>query len=224
VESSPSAPLDAGELLAALARHQVDCVLIGGAAMQVHGHVRTTQDVDVVAAWTAENMTALAHALGELSATLRGVDADLLGIDLTDPRQLHEGGNFLMHTRFGDLDVFAAEQTAGAPPYEQLRARAITVEIRGARLLVAHPEDLMRMKSAAAGFRDRPEAKRRQDLDDIAVLERLRAERDAAAASRALDATRGDPAPGSGTGEGDQGARARQSRTSPQRPQDRRRR
>jgi hypothetical protein len=105
-----------------------------------------------------------------------------------------------------------------------LRARAITVEIRGARLRVAHPEDLMRMKSAAAGFRDRPEAKRRQDLDDIAVLERLRAERDAAAASRVLDATRGDTAPGSGTSEGDQAARARPSRTSPQRPQERRRR
>ena len=35
-----------------------------------------------------------------------------------------------MHTRFGDLDVFAADQTQGAPPYEQLRARAIAVEIR----------------------------------------------------------------------------------------------
>ena len=32
------------------------------------------------------------------------------------------------------------------------------------------------MKSAASQFRDRPELKRRQDLDDIAVLERLRAD------------------------------------------------
>ena len=47
MESSASAPLDAAELLTALARHDVDCVLIGGTAMQVHGHVRTTQDVDV---------------------------------------------------------------------------------------------------------------------------------------------------------------------------------
>ncbi len=30
------------------------------------------------------------------------------------------------------------------------------------------------MKTAASSFRDRPEAKRRQDLDDIAVLEQLR--------------------------------------------------
>ena len=222
MESSASAPLDAAELLVALARHDVDCVLIGGTAMQVHGHVRTTQDVDVVAAWTVANMRALAAALDELGARLRGVDADLLGIDLTDPRQLHEGGNFLMHTRFGDLDVFAADQTPGAPPYEQLRARAIAVEIRGARLLIADPEDLIRMKSAAAGFRDRPEAKRRQDLDDIAVLERLRAERDASAASRLLDATRGETATSGATNERDQATRPSTPRPSLRR--DRRRR
>ncbi len=44
-------------------------------------------------------------------------------------------------------------------------------------MLVAHPEDLIRMKISAAAFRDRPEPKRRQDLDDIAVLEGLRAVR-----------------------------------------------
>ena len=66
-------------------RHGVDCVVIGGVAMQVHGHVRTTRDLDTVVAWTPENMRALAGALAELDARLRGVDAELLGIDLTDP-------------------------------------------------------------------------------------------------------------------------------------------
>jgi len=80
-----------------------------------------------------------------------------------------------MHTRHGDLDVFAVDQTVGAPPrYEDLRARAIAVKIRGVTLLIAHPDDLIRMKTAASQFRDRPEPKRRQDLDDIAVLEQLR--------------------------------------------------
>jgi hypothetical protein len=71
--------------------------------------------------------------------------------------------------------VFAIDQTAGAPrSYEELRARAVGVEVFGGRIMVAHPEDLIRMKLAASEFRDRPEAKRRQDLDDSAVLERLR--------------------------------------------------
>lgn len=168
-------PLNPFELTGALARHGVDYVLIGGVAMQVHGHVRTTRDIDLIANWTPENMARLAPALGELDARLRGVDAHLLGIDLTDPHQLYDGGNFLMHTRHGDLDIFAVDQTAGAPgSYEQLRSRALQVEVRGVPLLVANPEDLIRMKTAASRFRDRPEHKRRQDLDDIAVLERLR--------------------------------------------------
>jgi hypothetical protein len=222
VESS-SEPLDALELVRVLDRRGVDCVVIGGVAMQVHGHVRTTRDLDAIAAWTPENMRALAGALAELDARLRGVDAELLGIDLTDPRQLYEGGNFLMHTRHGDLDVFGADQTAASPPYEQLRARALEVEIRGVRLMIAHPEDLMRMKSAAARFRDRLPEKRRQDLEDIVVLERIAAERDAAAASRVLDATREETATPEGTREHDPAARARPARTPRQPPQDRRR-
>jgi hypothetical protein len=169
-------PLHSEELLRALSDHQVDYVLIGGVAVQAYGHVRTTIDLDVIAAWTPENMHQLAAALRQLDARLRGVDAVLLGIDVTDPQQLLDGGNFLMRTRHGDLDVFAVDQTAGAPSsYEQLRARAVPVEALGVRMLVAHPEDLIRMKIAASQFRDRPESKRRQDLDDIVVLEKLRA-------------------------------------------------
>lgn len=181
-------------MLGVLARHRVDYVLIGGVAVQAYGHVRTTLDLDVIAAWTPENMRRLAGALGELDAHLRGVDADLLGVDLTDPEQLLDGGNFLMRTRHGDLDVFAVDQTAGAPrEYEQLRARAMPVEVLGVRLLIAHPEDLIRMKTAAAGFRDRPEPKRRQDLDDIAVLERARNTAAAARANRAAFPTPPSP-------------------------------
>jgi hypothetical protein len=173
--SAEQPALHADELLRTLADHEVDYVLIGGMAIQAYGHVRTTLDLDVIAAWTPENLRRLAAALGELKARLRGVDAELLGIDLTDPRQLYEGGNFLMRTIGGDLDVFAVDQTAGAPrSYEQLRERAVPVDVFGVRLLVAHPEDLIRMKVAAAEFRDRPEAKREQDRQDIAVLERLR--------------------------------------------------
>jgi hypothetical protein len=35
-------PLDAERILRALAEHGVDYVLIGGLAVQTHGHVRTT--------------------------------------------------------------------------------------------------------------------------------------------------------------------------------------
>jgi hypothetical protein len=184
-------PLAAGEILAALNRHQVDYVLIGGVAMQAHGHVRTTQDLDVIAAWTPQNTARLAAALRDLDARLRGVDADLLGIDVDDPEQLYAAGNLLMETRFGDFDVFAVEQTPGAPrSYEQLRDRAIPIQFRDLTVLVVHPEDMIRMKTAASSFRDRPDAKRRQDLDDIAVLERLRIEQQTRDAARLASAAR----------------------------------
>jgi hypothetical protein len=150
-------------------------VLIGGVAIQAYGHVRTTIDLDVIAGWTPENMRRLADALSDLHAHLREIDAELLGIDLTDPAQLYDGSNFLTRTAHGDLDVFSIEQTAGAPrSYERLRERSVAIQVFGVRILVAHPEDLIRMKLAAAELRDRPEAKRRQDRDDVAVLERLR--------------------------------------------------
>ncbi|MGH2868958.1 MAG: DUF6036 family nucleotidyltransferase [Solirubrobacteraceae bacterium] len=192
-----SEPLDAYRLVAALSGHEVDFVVIGGVALQAHGHVRTTVDLDVVAAWTPENMRHLADALDQLGAKLRGVDADRLGLDLSDPETLYAGGNFLMHTRHGDLDVFSVEQTAGAPArYEELRIRAITVEVRGITLLIAHPDDLIRMKTAAAQFRDRPAPKRRQDLDDIAVLQRLRASQE----PEARQTRKASPEPPTGPG------------------------
>ncbi len=171
---SSGKPLAVGELVGVLDRHAVDYVVIGGVAMQAHGHVRTTQDFDVIAAWTPQNTARLAGALRELGAQLRGVDAQLLGIELGDPAQLYNAGNLLMDTRYGDLDVFAVDEPSGAPgSYGDLHARAVRVELGSLTLLVAHPEDLIRMKTAASEFRDRPDAKRRQDREDIAVLERL---------------------------------------------------
>ena len=112
-----------------------------------------------------------------------------------------------MHTRHGDLDVIGADQTAAAPPYERLRTRALEVEIRGVRLADRSPRGSDRMKTAASRFRDRLPEKRRQELEDIVVLERIAAERDTAAAARLLDATRGQTATRAGTGAGGPGRR-----------------
>ena len=56
-------PLDVAELTRLLNRHGVDYVVIGGVAMQAHGHVRSTQDLDVIAAWSEENTARLSAAL-----------------------------------------------------------------------------------------------------------------------------------------------------------------
>lgn len=40
-------PLDAERILQTLDEHDVDYVLIGGLAVQTHGHVRMTNDADL---------------------------------------------------------------------------------------------------------------------------------------------------------------------------------
>lgn len=157
----PERPIDAEAILRAFARHSVDFVVIGGFAVQTHGHLRTTKDLDIIPTPSTENLTRLGRALGEIEAQLRGVEAHLLGIDVTDARDLAAGANFTLTTRHGWLDVFAHDETPGAPPYEDLRARALEVEVAGVAVAVASLDDLIRLKRAAG---------REIDLRDIAAL------------------------------------------------------
>lgn len=141
----------------------VEYVVIGGVAVQAHGHARTTRDVDVVANPTADNLRRLAEALGGLDARLLGVDAHLLGIDPADPRDLAAGANFTLATQAGRLDVWTdPAELKGSPGWEQLRGRALEIDLGGKQPLpVAGLDDLLSMKRAANRPRDR---------EDVAAL------------------------------------------------------
>jgi len=75
-ESSREAdrPLDLGELIAALARHGVDYLVIGGVATQVHGHRRTTMDLDVTPDPSPDNLRRLGAALDDLIRMKRAAE------------------------------------------------------------------------------------------------------------------------------------------------------
>lgn len=151
-------PSDPRTVLEVLVRHGVDFTVIGGVAVIAHGHPRNTRDIDFVAATDRPNLERLAAALRELNAQLWGVDAHLVGIDL-DAQTLANGANFTLVTDAGGLDFF--NEVPGGVPYEDLRARALVVEIAGLSIRVAGRDDLIRMKQAAG---------RPQDIDDIAAL------------------------------------------------------
>ena len=150
---------DPRRIFEALARNRVDYVVIGGVAVIAHGHTRNTRDVDLMAAADRTNLERLAAALRELGARLSGVDAHLLGVDVQDAATLASGANFTMETDAGGLDLF--NEVPGAAPYEDLRERALVVDLDGLTIRVAGRDDLIRMKRAAG---------RPQDLDDIAAL------------------------------------------------------
>lgn len=147
-----------------LDRHGVDYVTIGGWAVIAHGYVRATIDIDFMARLDNDNMVRLATALSELNARLRGVDAEKLGIDPTDPLVLGNGASFTMDTDAGPLDFL--NEVPGADDYDQLRSRANKADAGGVAVWVVGYDDLVRMKEASG---------RTQDLLDI---EQLRAHRE----------------------------------------------
>lgn len=157
-EERPSSS-DPSAIFRAFAHHGVDYVVIGGMAAIAHGHTRNTRDVDFVAATDPENLDRLAGALRDLGARLSGVAAHLLGVDVYDAATLGNGANFTMETDAGGLDFF--NEVPGAAPFEELRERALTIDLAGVTVRVAGRDDLIRMKQAAG---------RPQDLADIAAL------------------------------------------------------
>jgi transcriptional regulator with XRE-family HTH domain len=150
---------DPRRIFAVLARRQVDYVVIGGIAVIAHGHTRNTRDVDLMAAGTRADLERLAAAFRDLGARLSGVDAHLLEIDVYDPATLASGASFTLETDAGGVDYFGV--VPGAAPYEDLRERALLVELEGLRIRVVGIDDLIRMKQASG---------RPQDLSDIAAL------------------------------------------------------
>lgn len=154
-----------------LARHEVEYLTIGGVAVQLYGHERSTLDVDILVDRSPANLERLAGALSDLRAELRGVDAHLAGVDPADPAQLAEGANFTLNTDAGPLDVWTdAEDLPGADRYERMRARGEVARTATAEVRLAGRDDLISLKRAAAKLPNRPDEKAAVDRKDIDVL------------------------------------------------------
>ncbi len=154
-------PSDPVRIFAALQRHRVEYLTIGGVAVNAHGHVRNTRDVDILVEWTAENMRRLAVALADLDAELFGVDADPLDVDPRDPDDLLHGGNFTLRTAAGGLDLFDPSEIPGGRPYAEMRPRAVEAVVQGIGVRAVGFDDLIRLKR---------ESGRDRDLEDVATL------------------------------------------------------
>ena len=150
------APLDAERILRALAEHEVEYVLIGGLAVQTHGHVRTTNDADLVPAPRPANLKRLAAALRSLDARVLNPGEEETEIDA---KMLPKATIWQFATRDGGVDVL--REVPGGRPYEELSARALRVALGDIEVPVVDLDDLIQMKLA----RGRP-----VDLADVAAL------------------------------------------------------
>jgi hypothetical protein len=153
---TPETPPDVERILDALADHSVDYVLVGGLAVQTHGHVRTTFDVDVYPRPEPGNLRRLADALRALDARTLNPGAEGLAITAA---MLPRATLWQFETRDGAIDVL--HDAPGAPAYDELRARALEIDLGDIRVAVAGRDDLISMKRASA---------RPVDLQDLAAL------------------------------------------------------
>ena len=160
--------LDIRGLLEELVQGGVDFLVIGGVAVGYHGHVRATKDVDVVPAPDPENLEKLAHVLRRLDTQVEGADEfseDELP-DPLDPEALGLGGNWVLMTRLGRLDIMQWIRDDGL--WQRLAPAAIEDVIGDLPIKMVSYEDLIALKEQAG----RPE--------DLADLQRMREARESA--------------------------------------------
>jgi predicted nucleotidyltransferase len=154
--------LDIRGLLGELVQGGVDFLVIGGVAVGYHGHVRATKDVDVVPAPDSENLEKLARVLRRLDTQVEGAgefDDDELP-DPLDPEALGLGGNWVLLTRLGRLDIM--QWIGDDELWQKLAPGAIEDVIGDLPIKLVSYEDLIVLKERAG----RPE--------DLADLQRLR--------------------------------------------------
>ncbi len=165
-EGPAERPLDIRRLFEVLERHRVEYLVIGGVAVQVHGHRRTTKDLDLMPGPGPENAARLAAALEELRARvadqdsareLSAADAERLALAAVVPPLVTEHG-----------ELHLLPEPRGAAEWAQMRSRALVVDLDGVEVSIVGLDDLLRMKVATG---------RKRDLDDVAVLTAI--ERDA---------------------------------------------
>jgi hypothetical protein len=162
----PTEELDATTLLRTLLEHGVEFVVIGGIAVNYHGFVRATKDLDISPRPDPDNYRRLYEALASLEAKpieLGDFRPEELPVPFS-PEGLDKGGNWALRTNAGRIDVL--QWIGGIDGFGQLRENALQADLpQLGVVLIAGYDDLLSMKRAA----NRP-----QDQRDIDELEQVR--------------------------------------------------
>ncbi|MFI5009548.1 MAG: hypothetical protein ACHQDY_04660 [Solirubrobacterales bacterium] len=162
----PDAALDPLQLLTALHDRGIEYIVVGGFAVNAHGFIRVTKDLDIVPNPSAENLDRLAEMLRDLDATVLDTadfEAEEMPADPTHATDLAMGGNFCLLTKLGRIDVM--QWLSGVETedlYSEFDRDAIEGSLDGVPVRVCGLEHLRAMKRAAG---------RPQDIEDLKALE-----------------------------------------------------
>ena len=129
-------------LLAAFAAAKVEFAVVGGVAVNWHGYVRATNDLDIFIRPTEENAHAAFQALHALGVPLEGLQPG----DLLDDEE---------NLRFGPeedhIDVLAS---IGEMSFEQVWRNRIVAEVEGLSIPFISKPDLIENKRQVGRLRD----------------------------------------------------------------------
>lgn len=142
-------------LLRSLHEHGVEYVLVGGAAINLHGIVRATEDVNLFIRLSKENVARLRRALASLwdDEEIQGITAE----DLSGRYPTIRYG-----PPEGDLVIDLLSRLGTAFDFDSLTWE--TVEVEGVPVRLATPETLYRMKRGTLRDVDRADASALQRL------------------------------------------------------------
>lgn len=148
------------ELLASLRAAEIDFLVFGAVALSFYGHVRATQDLDVIVDPAAPNLDRLTTWLIEHEARL-ALNPDRPFGD-AEAAAVRQGANATLLTDLGQLDI--VQRLPGLAAWPVLRAAAEEYRLDDGTVRVVDRQTLLRRK------RDRATA---QDLADAEAIERL---------------------------------------------------
>lgn len=151
-------------LLAAFAAAKVEYAVVGGVAVNAHGYVRATHDLDLFIRPTEENARAAFAALVELGVPLEGLEPGDL---LNDEENL----------RFGPeedhIDILASIGTMG---FDQVWRNRVETKVGGLAVPFISKADLIENKRQVGRLRDLADAEELALLPDPRANERPCAE------------------------------------------------
>jgi predicted nucleotidyltransferase len=149
-------------LLKRLLEAKIDFVLIGGYAAVIHGSSQVTQDVDICAVMTDEQLDKLKQALYDLEPKHRMNTQFQPSLD-EFPEVGKTLDNYYLRTNAGVLDILKEVSSVG--DFLRIKEKAITVKLFGYNCKVISLDDLI----AAKEKMKRPK--------DLLVLDELKAVR-----------------------------------------------
>jgi hypothetical protein len=158
--------LDFQEIFKEFNRLKLDYLVVGGLAVNFHGVPRMTYDIDLIISLQPDNIIKLVTKLTEWGYRPK---VPVNPVELLDEAKrnswIKEKGMKAMNFYSEELPIGEIDIIFDSPiPYDELKKRAVMIEISGERIPTISIPDLIKLKERSG---------RKQDLSDVEYLKMI---------------------------------------------------